>query len=238
MTKICFVLVEPSVPGNIGAAARAMKTMGFTDLRLVNPCDYRQSDETWKLAHGSRDIIETAVVYHEFKDATEDLDLVIGTTAKKRSAVHDYYDCQEIPGLLEKKGSLLNSAGIIFGTEESGLPNEILRECDIVSHIPMNSSYPSLNLSQAVMIYAYTFFISGLQEGPDIMQGQDRQSLRMMKQKVTEVLTYILEDNQTLAGRVMERLMVMHEDDIHLVHSVCNRLLEIFGKGKILLQEE
>ena len=238
MIKICFILVEPSIPGNIGAAARAIKTMGFSNLRLVNPCDYQHSDETWKLAHGSGDIIETAAVYTKFHEATEDLDLVIGTTAKKRSAVHDYYNCQEIPGLFKEKGSLLSSAGIVFGTEESGLPNEILRECDIVSRIPMNSSYPSLNLSQAVMIYAYTFFISGIQKGLDIVPGKNKQSLRMMKQKVTEVLTYILEDNQTLTGRVLERLRVMGEDDLHLAHSVCNRLLEIFGKGKILLQEE
>lgn len=238
MTKICFILVEPSVPGNIGAAARAIKTMGFSDLRLVNPCDYRHSDETWKFAHGSGDIVEAAAVYQGFHYATEDIDLVIGTTAKKRSAVHDYYNCQEIPGLLKQKGSLVTSAGIVFGTEESGLPNEILRECDIVSHIPMNSSYPSLNLSQAVMIFAYTFFISGIQEERIIVPHQDIQSLRMMKQKVTEVLTYILEDNQTLTGRVLERLMVMGEDDIHLAHSVCNRLLEIFGKEKISLKEE
>lgn len=238
MVKICFILVEPSVPGNIGAAARAVKTMGFSDVRLVNPCDYIHSEETWKFAHGSGDIIETATVYPGFHEATKDLDLLIGTTAKKRSAVHDYYSCQEIPGLLKQKGSFLGSAGIVFGKEESGLSNDILRDCDIVSHIPMNGSYPSLNLSQAVMIYAYTFFISGIQGGSAIVPDQDKQSLRMLKQKATGIMKLILDNNQTLAGRIMERLMVMGEDDIHLAHSVCNKLLEIFRQEGILLQEK
>jgi tRNA/rRNA methyltransferase len=229
MVRISFILMEPSVPGNIGAAARAMKTMGFSDLRLINPCDYRQSDETWKLAHGSHDVIEHATLYNGFHEAAADLDLLVGTTAKRRSAVHDYYSCREVPGLLSQKGSVLGSAGIVFGAEESGLPNEILRKCDIVSYIPMTRAYPSLNLSQAVMIYAYTFFMSGVQAGSVVSRNQDQQSMKMLKQKVTKILKLVLDNNQTLEGRIMERLMVMGEDDVHLAHSLCNRLLEVLA---------
>jgi len=238
MVKISFILVEPSVPGNIGATARALKTMGFSDLRLVNPCDYLYSEETKKLAHGSGDIIETAGVYNGINEATEDIDILIGTTAKKRSAVHDYYSCKEIPGLLKQKGALLRSAGILFGTEESGLSNEILKACDIVSYIPMNSSYPSLNLSQAVMIYAYTLFNAVSREGSVLVTGQDLRSIKMLKQKVTSIMKIVLGDNEILAGRVMERLMVMGEDDIHLAHSVCNKLLEKLGESRILHTEK
>jgi tRNA/rRNA methyltransferase len=238
MANISFILVEPSVPGNIGAVARALKTMGFNDLRLVHPCDYLNSDETKKFAHGSVDIIEAAKVYQDVHEAIKDIDLVIGTTAKRRSAVHDYYSCQEIPGLLKQKGSLLNSAGIIFGTEESGLPNEILKDCDIVSYIPMNNLYPSLNLAQAVMIYAYTFFISGIPQESANMKSQDNQSMKALKQKATGLMNVIMANNNILAGRVMERLMVMGEDDLHLAHSVCNKLMEKLGQEGILLSEK
>jgi tRNA/rRNA methyltransferase len=238
MTQNSFILVEPSVPGNIGAAARALKTMGFNDLRLVNPCDYLNSDETIKFAHGSVDIIEAARVYQDVYEATKDIDLVIGTAAKRRSAVHDYYSCQEIPDLLRKKGSLLSSAGIIFGTEESGLSNEILKDCDIVSYIPMNNLYPSLNLAQAVMIYAYTLFISGIPQESANMKSQDNKSMKALKQKATGLMNVIMDNNDILAGRIMERLMVMGEDDLHLAHSVCNKLIEKLGQEGILLSEE
>jgi len=118
--------------------------------------------------------------------------------------------------------------GLIFGTEESGLPNEVLKECDIVSYIPMSDLYPSLNLSQAVMIYAYTLFLSEISKEIAEPKNQDIYSLKALKQKLTRIMNVILANNDVLAGRIMERMMVMGEDDIHLAHSVCNKLLEKF----------
>ena len=82
--KISFVLVEPATPGNIGSATRALKTMGFESLLLVNPCDHL-SNEARKLAYGSHDLLESAKVFNSLEEAIDNMDLVIATTAKKRT---------------------------------------------------------------------------------------------------------------------------------------------------------
>ena len=79
--EICFILYKPAVPGNVGAAARAMNTMGFSHMRLINPCNHL-GDEARMLAHGSHHILENATVHKTFEEAVGDLDLVICTTAK------------------------------------------------------------------------------------------------------------------------------------------------------------
>ena len=78
--EIHFILYKPAVPGNVGAAARAIKTMGFKHLRLINPCNHL-GDEALMLAHGSHDILHSAALFEDFESAKADLDLVICTTA-------------------------------------------------------------------------------------------------------------------------------------------------------------
>ncbi len=227
--EIVFILVEPAVPGNIGSVARAINTMGYSNLRLVNPGEYLD-EEALKFAHGSTDILKSASVFDSFQAASEDVDFLIATTAKRRSAARDYYSCEELPELIKNKGAAIARTGLVFGREESGLPNKIIKECDAVSSIPMKSPYPSLNLSQAVMVYAYTLFSKGLLsriEVPDSIPTEE--GLGSLKVKLSRILAITsLNENQTLTRRIMERTMAMGEDDIHLAHSFCNRLLEMF----------
>ena len=229
--EIVFILVEPAVPGNIGSVARAINTMGYSGLRLVNPGDHLD-EEALKFAHGSTGILKSALVFNSFQAASEDVDFLIATTAKRRSAARDYYSCEELPELIEKKGAAVARTGLVFGREESGLPNDIIRECDAVSSIPMKSSYPSLNLSQAVMIYAYTLFSKGLDSQEIVsvtIPGED--GLGSLKVKLSRIMAITgMDENQTLARRVRERIMAMGEDDIHLAHSFCNKLLEILDR--------
>ncbi len=152
--ELVFILYKPAVPGNIGSAARAMKTMGFEELRLINPCNHL-ADEAKMMAHASHDILENAKLFTSFKDAVIDLDFVIGTTAKRRTAKEDYLSPPEIVKALESKAGSLKKVGILFGTEESGLPNDLLQACDVASTIPLKHPYPSINLGQSVMLYAY-----------------------------------------------------------------------------------
>ena len=207
-----------------------MNTMGFSRLRLVNPASHL-GDEARKFAHGSVAILEEATVYCDFKAASEGIDFLVATTAKKRSAAKDYYACSALPGLIRGKGSAVRTTGLVFGGEESGLSNEIIRQCDAVSTIEMKAPYPSLNLSHAVMVYAHTLFSSswkdlriGRQELPD------ETSLKKLKEKLA-VLNKLtgLEENPNLSGRILERVMSMGEDDIHLAHSVCNSLIGVLG---------
>jgi len=225
--EIVFILVEPSVPENIGAAARAIKTMSFNNLRLINPCDHL-SINAIKLAHGSKDILDSAQIYHSLKDATADIDFIIGTSAKPRRVRQDYYPLNQLTEFLAKKGSTIQSVAIIFGREDRGLSNDEARLCDIISFIPMAASYPSLNLAQAVMVYAYELSTLNLISEKSMIKISDNTlSFKTARNKLSLVLAAIgVTKNQTLYNRIMERASALNEDDLHLVYSICKFISE------------
>jgi len=222
---IYFILVEPAVPENIGAAARAIKTMGFSSLRLVNPANHLADEARW-LAHGSNDILENAQIFNSLKDAVKDIDWIIGTTAKKRKVNQDYYPADKLNELIRAKSSTIKSLAIVFGREESGLTNEELSLCHTVTNVPMKTSYPSLNLAQSVMIYAYT--LSMLDYNLLVVDVEKNENeFKALKNKVEAILSEIgFKENTAIYNRIMERIMVLGETDIHLIHSICNKLNE------------
>ena len=155
MTQVSFILVEPGEAGNIGAAARAMNTMGYTDLRLVRPKADHLSGLAQAMAHGSAQILQVAPVYEHLSDALVDIDLACGTTARHRIEKHHYVSVHDLPAALEQKGASLEKVAVVFGSERSGLSNQDIALCDVVTTIPQVSLQPSLNLAQAVMIYSF-----------------------------------------------------------------------------------
>lgn len=223
--QISFIIVEPAVPENVGAAARALKTMGFSRLILVNPCDYLSGPARW-LAHGSGEILEQAQVFSSLEDATESFDFVIGTSAKKRSVKYDYYPLPKLPGLLSAKGNAVKNAAVVFGREESGLRNNELKLCDLVTTIPMKTTFPSLNLAQAIMLYAWE--LSKIQNSrAEAGENKNEESLRSLLQKTHTILTEAgFKENSAIFPRFLERISFLEEGDIHLLHSFCNKLLE------------
>jgi tRNA/rRNA methyltransferase len=221
-----FILVKPAVPGNIGAAARAIKTMGYNRLRLVSPCDYLGL-EARMLAHASEEILQGAEIFDLLEEAIADLDLVIATTAKIRNVRVNYINAVEIPEMILAKGQSVSKIGLVFGHEESGLTNEEIRMCDLVSSIPMKGSYPSLNLGQSVMIYAYLMASFEWTQPEPASQALDKEGFRAMMDKATTVLKDLdIDSNPALYNRILERLASLGEDDIHLLHSILNRYLK------------
>ncbi|MEM6597656.1 MAG: TrmH family RNA methyltransferase [Cyanobacteria bacterium P01_D01_bin.36] len=156
MIQFSFVLVEPGEGGNIGAAARAINTMGFSDLRLVRPKADHLSGIAKAMGHGSAHILDAAPVYTQLSDALADIDFACATTARHRIEKHHYISVRDLPQELSAKGDALTKVAIVFGSERSGLSNQDVSICDVVTNIPQVSLQPSLNLSQAVMIYAFT----------------------------------------------------------------------------------
>jgi tRNA/rRNA methyltransferase len=230
--NICIILVEPAVPGNIGASARAMKTMGFKRLRLVNPSDHLCA-EAKMFAHASGEILDQAEVYDSLEESLADLDLSIATTARPGNERFEFHEIKELPGIIRKKGRTIENIGVVFGGEESGLSNDEIRKCDLVSTIPIKQSYPSLNLSQAVMIYAYTladFAASELQRKAATgmekeIQPSAPEQFRTMMDKTGELLRKLEADRSpALYNRIMERIALLEENDIRLVLSVISRL--------------
>ncbi|MFA5167127.1 MAG: RNA methyltransferase [Candidatus Omnitrophota bacterium] len=148
--KVAIILVSPENPDNIGAVARAVKNMGFMDLRLVKP------PRTWqtkakKMAMSAGDILKKGQEYSSLRDATQDLGLVIGTTRRLGGHRGAFLPFDEAVSKI-RGGSHRQKIGIVFGRESKGLANEDSALCDHLAAIPTGPSYPSLNLAQAVMV--------------------------------------------------------------------------------------
>lgn len=224
--EIHFILYKPAVPGNIGAAARAMKTMGFKQLRLIAPCDHL-GDEARMLAHGSHDILESALLFDDFESAVTDLDLLICTTAKGRSAKHDYHSSRSIREQLENKSGSLKRVGMLFGTEESGLPNALILKSDMAMSIPMTGSYPSLNLAQAVMITAYELSPLNHPVKPGTGLSKSGEGWLTLKKQSAQLLEKAgIKEGTPLYHRIMERMATLSANDIPLFLSVISRIQE------------
>jgi tRNA/rRNA methyltransferase len=223
--NINFILVEPAVPENIGAAARAIKVMGFSHLRFVNGCDHLDQRARW-LAHGSNDILEKALTYKSFEDAIADCDFIIGTTARPRIIKHDYYTPKALVDLVARKSKTIQNIAIAFGREEHGLLNEEIKLCDAVSRVPLKRKYPSLNLAQAVMLYAYELSALSL-EHPSPKQAKPQPAeFQALKANVLRLLEAIDLVPPSCAGtRLLERLALLSDMDVRLVHSVCTKVM-------------
>ncbi len=157
--RIRIVLVEPAHPGNIGAVARAMKTMSFSDLVLVRPAEF-PSEEADRRAMGSIDILQRARVVEGLTEAVADCQLVIGGSARERTFPHEVLDARACGEKLvaETEGGI--SAALVFGPERTGLENADLDRCTFQVVIPANEAFSSLNLASAVQLVCYEVFVA------------------------------------------------------------------------------
>ena len=148
-----FVLVRTSHPGNIGSAARAIRTMGFTRLVLVAPQRWPHDDAT-AMAAGADDVLSRITVVPDLASAIADCRMVLGATARQRNvALTEYTPREMAPRALEAAAD--GEVAFVFGNERTGLENEELALCHGAVHIPAAPDFSSLNLSQAVQILAY-----------------------------------------------------------------------------------
>jgi len=147
------VLVEPSHPGNIGAAARAMKTMGLSNLWLVSPKRFPDAEATAR-ASGADDLLYRARVVESYGQALDGCGLVVGASARRRTVSWPQLDPRHCARQVVAAASKLPVA-LVFGREHSGLTNAELERCHYLVQIPANPAYSSLNLAAAVQILAY-----------------------------------------------------------------------------------
>ena len=150
LQNIRIVLVETSHSGNIGSAARAMKTMGLSNLYLVSPKSVDEQSIT--LAAGADDVVRNAHIVDTFEQAIEDCSLVIGTSARLRHLQSTLIDPRKCA---EKASAHQGQVAIVFGRERVGLTNEELLKCHYHLNIPANPEYSSLNLAMAVQLVSY-----------------------------------------------------------------------------------
>ena len=141
LQKIKIVLIETSHPGNIGAVARAMKNMGLSQLVLVSPKDF-PSQEASARASSAADILNDAVVVGSLKEALQDCQVVIGSSARLRRVSWPQLDARETANLImQTTQDDKAEVAIVFGREDSGLSNTEMDLCHYLAHIPSNPSY-------------------------------------------------------------------------------------------------
>ncbi|ATL91765.1 tRNA/rRNA methyltransferase [Aeromonas sp. CU5] len=232
--KLYFVLVAPARPANVGAAARAMKTMGFDAMRLVASRVHEEEEASW-VAHGAQEILTQAEAFDTLSEALADMDLVIATTARERGRYQHYLTPGEIREQIRSKPSL-NKVAIVFGCEESGLSNEQLAEVDLISYLPLKVSYPSLNLGQAIMLYAYE--MSQLMDelnadgAAAVAENFDNAGqVRVLKSKTAELLGELgVSQDEKLHQWVMDRVPMLPQRDLNMLHLLCKDLARRFGR--------
>lgn len=161
LQNIRIVLVETSHTGNMGSVARAMKTMGLTNLYLVNPL-VKPDSQAISLAAGASDVIGDAVIVDSLDEAIAGCSLVVGTSARSRTLPWPMLDARECGVKCVEEGAQAPVA-IVFGRERVGLTNEELQKCHYHVAIPANPDYSSLNLAMAVQILAYEVRMAFLQ---------------------------------------------------------------------------
>ncbi|MBC7625486.1 MAG: RNA methyltransferase [Aeromicrobium sp.] len=164
LTRIRVILVETSHPGNVGSAARAMKTMGLSDMVIVNPrLPAPQHDaQAIALASGATDVLAAARIVATLQDALHDVVYAVGFTARKRELTHRHVGLREAAGLVMSELACQAHApvALVFGNEAMCLSNDDVDRCHLLASVPANPVYSSLNLAQTVQVAAYEMMMA------------------------------------------------------------------------------
>lgn len=205
LNNIRIVLINTYHPGNIGSAARAMKTMGLHDLRLVSPKEF-PSSQAVSMAAGAQDVLEVTTVVETMDDAIADCALVIGTSARSRT--HDFArPMLDARACAEKLLSESNhgKVALVFGQETMGLTNSELEKCHFHTTIDANPDYPVLNVASAIQILCYEIFKTNSSQNHSASQQEDDESEAFPKQQEMELFYQHLERTLSDIGFIIQQ---------------------------------
>lgn len=198
LEQFAFVLCSPKYSGNVGAAARALKNMGFADLRLVAPRDYDPRTASRMAVHAG-DVLERTRIFPDLAAALEDRTLSVGTTARGGPYRSEAVALREAaPSLIAE--SAANRIAIVFGPEDFGLTNHEIAQCQRLITIPAAPDYPSLNLSQAVMVVAYELMITAVAarlpaDGSEFAPAGEVEAMHQRMAEALVAIGFLPEDN-------------------------------------------
>lgn len=216
-----IILDSPKVPENIGFICRCMKTTGMAQLHLINPIN-KWMKKSWMTAFQSQEFLENAIEHESLESALEHVDFAIGTSAKHRATRHESVS---IDDLSTKMGKLLEDnlkVGVVMGSEESGLSNKQLSLCDWVSYIPIQTTYPSLNLSHATMMYCYECSKLNREEVAKNQEQEESEesSMLALKEKSEEILNWLeIDEHPLLYQRIKDKLALASTENQKLLLS-------------------
>jgi len=232
LSRVRIVLVEPQHPGNIGAAARAMKTMGLRELVLVKPYKFPHKDAT-DMAVGAADLLESAQVFDTLREAVADC-YVVGSSARLRSVPLKTTTPRELASRLARE--VAGKVALLFGPERVGLSNEDFDLCHELVSIPADPEFRVLNLAAAVQILAYELRLA---EAPDLAGAPERspvdaREMELFYEHLERVLVAIKFLNPKHPRQLMRRLRRLYaraapdENEMNILRGI---LAAIDGKG-------
>ena len=231
--KVRIVMVNTTEPGNIGAAARAMKNMMLTQLYLVAPSNYPSAVATAR-ASGADDVLSNAIVCSSLEEALIGVNLVIGASARQRNIKWRQLDvietCNEIQSSVVSNNQ---EVAVVFGTENSGLTNEELDLCSILMTIPGNPQYFSLNVASAIQVFAYQNYVSTVEGKFDNTLGElanfkDLNSFYKHLEQALEHLGYF--DSKKPQSLLMRRLRrffgrsMPEKEEVAILRGILNKI--------------
>jgi len=237
---IRWVLVETSHPGNVGSAARALKTMGFQDLHLIKPKipDIANQAEAIALASGAADLLESSQESDSLDSAVQGSSLVLGLTSREREFGPPAIDWETARGLITETVRNQGQVALVFGPERTGLENHHLSLCTHRVWLDANPDYPSLNLAQALMVCAYTLreaFLAGISQAPsnsrDLSDYADPAAVAAMLEhwrQGLEAIGYLDPANPKKLMPRFEALFArsrLHQEEIDLLRGIAKQML-------------
>ena len=234
MPPIRIVLCRPSHPGNIGAAARAMKTMGLADLRLVAPERYPAPEAQW-MATNAVDVLESATQHSTLEEAIKDCVAAFAMSARPREWSPQVLDVRSAAA---RAVEMNDTVAFVFGNETAGLTNEEMFACQFLVHIPANPQFSSLNLAQAVQVVAYE-----LRMCVDVAMPFARVEKRATVEDLEGLYAH-LEDAATASGfmapnsrlkerwrRLFSRVPSLEREEVHIMRGLLKALTKREDSG-------
>ncbi|MFN3479350.1 MAG: RNA methyltransferase [Thermodesulfovibrionales bacterium] len=227
--NISFILVEPKEPGNIGASARAIKNMGFRNLEIAGKVDFITDESRW-MACNAIDVLEGAKIFEDFKAAITEKNLIVGTTrriGKRRGLILPITE-----GINRIRSVAVNNrVAILFGREDRGLFNNEVEECGFLITIPTDSSSPSLNLAQAVLLVAYELCrdVESI-EMPALVAHEDLEVLYERLKETLKALDYIPRGDRDLERKIMRNIKHLigraglTDWELRMLHGICSQV--------------
>ena len=209
LSRIRIVLINTTHPGNIGAAARAMKVMGLSQLHLVTPKAFPHADATAR-ASGADDLLQYAHVHASLDEALAGCTLVMGTSARLRSLPMPQMDVRKAAeATLAEPGE--GDIAVLFGREAYGLTNEEMQRCQQLVHVETNPEFGSLNSAQAVQVVCYELRMAalgggGVEQAPSDWSPVDARQMELFYQHLEQTLLDVRFLNPDQPKRLMMRL--------------------------------
>ena len=233
--KISIILVNPENDGNIGAVARTMLNFGISDLRIIGK-DGQWTEETRNRAKNAQRVIDSSRIFKTIEDSISDCSLVIGTSGKRedgeKTSVRHFLLPEEIP---RRVSNIDGRIAIVFGPEGKGLLNEQLAICDILVTIPTWEGYPILNLSHAVSIICYSWYVNTETSEPSgtggrLLDPELRSSLRMEVRRLVKSMPTKEHKRKGIEETLLRVIMrgLPKNDEIHRIMGVLSKAANSF----------